>query len=411
MPDYELYVGVDWATQTHQVCHVSPTGQPRREYAVAHSGAGLATLVSELTQGDVTPAHIAVALEVPRGAIVDALLAAGCHVYAVNPKQLDRFRDRHSVAGAKDDRRDAFVLGDALRTDRAAFRRVTVEDPRLLQLREVSRLHAELVQERLQLGNRLREQVHRYFPVLLTLCPAADEPWLWSLLETWPTPARAARAGRPALRRLLARHRIRRLTADTVHDALQAPPLPVAPGTVNAAVEHLALLLPRLRLAQAQERHCEQRLEQLLAALTVADPTRPERPEHRDVTILRSLPGVGRVVAATMLAEAWTPLATRDYQTLRAQAGVAPVTRQSGKSRMVTLRRGCNHRLRNAMFHWARNGIRDDPRARAHYDRLRLRHGHARALRGVADRLLGVLIAMLTSGTLYDAARRQNIAA
>ena len=104
-------------------------------------------------------------------------------------------------------------------------------------------------------------------------------------------------------------------------------------------------------------------------------------------------------------------LATRDYQTLRAQAGVAPVTRQSGKIAMVTLRRGCNHRLRNAMFHWARNSIRDDPRARAHYDRLRLRHGHARALRGVADRLLGMLIAMLTSGTLYDAARRQKIAA
>jgi transposase len=412
MPDeaYELYVGVDWATEAHQVCLLSPDGKRLDELVVPHTGAGLAALRSQLQQRVSEPARIAVAIEVPHGAVVDALLDHGCHVFAINPKQLDRFRDRHTVAGAKDDRRDAFVAGDALRTDRAAFRRLQAEDPRLLQVRELSRLHAELVEEHGRLTNRLREQLWRFYPQLLALSPAADEPWLWALLEQAPTPAQGRRLTLSAVRALLARHRIRRLAAEAVRTALQEPALPVAAGTVEAASEHVGLLVPRLHLIQDQRTRCERRLEGLLEQL--ATPTAGEDPdEHRDVTILRSLPGVGRVVAATMLAEASRPLAARDYQMLRAHAGAAPVTRQSGKSRVVSMRRACNRRLRAALFHWARNSIRLDARSRAHYQRLRERHGHARALRGVADRLLDVLITMLKTRTLYDPQRRQRNAA
>jgi transposase len=410
MPDYDLYVGVDWATQAHQVQLVDPEGQRLEELSVPHSGAGLAALLARLRQRVGDPARIAVAIEVPYGAVVDALLADGCHVYAINPKQWDRFRDRHTVAGAKDDRRDAFVGADALRTDRGAFRRLHGEDPRLLQLREVSRLHAELGEERGRLTNRLREQLWRYYPQLLALSPAADEPWLWAVLEQAPTPAQGRRLTLSAVRALLARHRIRRLTAEAVRAALHEPELPRAAGAAEAAREHVGLLLPRLHLIHEQRTHCDRRLEVLLQALA-QPPGEPEPDEHRDVTILRSLPGVGRVVAATMLAEASRPLAARDYQSLRAHAGVAPVTRQSGKSRFVCMRRSCNGRLRGAVFHWARNSIRLDSHARAHYQRLRERHGHARALRSVADRLLGVLIAMLTARTLYDPDRRAVLAA
>lgn len=412
MPDqaYELYVGVDWATEAHQVCLLSPDDKRVDELVVPHTGAGLAALRNQLEQRVSEPARIAVAIEVPHGAVVDALLDHGCHVFAINPKQLDRFRDRHTVAGAKDDRRDAFVAADALRTDRGAFRRLHAEDPRVLQVRELSRVHAELVEEHGRLTNRLREQLWRFYPQLLALSPAADEPWLWALLEQAPTPAQGRRLTLSAVRALLARQRIRRLTAEAVHTALQAPALPVAAGTVEAASEHVGLLVPRLQLIQAQRTRCDRRIEGLLEHL--ATPTAGEEPgEHRDVTILRSLPGVGRVVAATMLAEASRPLAARDYQTLRAHAGAAPVTRQSGKSRVVSMRRACNRRLRMAIFHWARNSIRLDAHSRAHYQRLRERHGHARALRGVADRLLDVLITMLKTRTLYDAHRRRPIAA
>ena len=408
--EYQLYVGVDWATQAHQVCMLDPGGDRVAEHSMPHTGAGLAALRTDLRQRVSDPARIAVAIEVPHGAVVDALLEHGCHVFAINPKQLDRFRDRHTVAGAKDDRRDAFVAADALRTDRGAFRRLHPEDPLLLQLRELSRLHDELVQELGRLANRLREQLWRFYPQLLTLSPAADEPWLWTLLQQAPTPAHGRRLARRAVRALLTRHRIRRLTADPVRAVLQEPALPVAAGTVEAASEHVGLLLPRLRLVHEQRTRCERRLEELLERLAAPAPgDDPE--EHRDVTILRSCPGVGRVVAATMLAEASRPLAARDYQTLRAHAGAAPVTRQSGKTRLVSMRRSCNGRLRAAVFHWARNSIRLDLHCRAHYQRLRQRHGHARALRGVADRLLDVLVSMLTTRTLYDSQRRRRHAA
>jgi transposase len=406
--DYDLYVGIDWGTQSHQVCITDAGGGRLVERAVPHSGPGLAELVAELSRQGPDPTRIAAGLEVPHGALVDTLLERGVHVFALNPKQLDRFRDRHSVAGAKDDRRDAFVLADALRTDRAAFRRLDPEDARLLQLRELSRVHEELVQERTRLTNRLREQRWRFFPQALTLCPAADEAWLWTLLATAPTPPQAQRLTRSALRALLARHRIRRFTAEELYTALQQPSLSVAPGAVAAATEHMAFLLPRVGLIDEQQRRCAHRLDQLLEDLAAPE---PDQQEHRDVTILRSLPGVGRVVAATMLAEASRPLARRDYQTLRAQAGVAPVTRQSGKGCFVVMRRSCNHRLRTALFHWARTSIRLDAACRAHYARLRQRHGHARALRGVADRLLRILMAMLTSHTLYEPVHRHAIAA
>jgi transposase len=407
---YELYVGVDWGTETHVVCLLSAEGQRLGELRIPHTGEGLARLRAALQQRVSAAARIAVAIEVPHGVVVDALLDLGCHVYAVNPKQLDRFRDRHTVAGAKDDRRDAFVAGDALRTDRGAFRRLAAEAPTVLRLRELSRGHAELKAEHSRLTNQLREQLWRYYVQLLPLCPAADEPWLWALLAQAPTPAEGRRLPVSALRALLARHRIRRLTGDEVHAALQQPALPAATGTVAVAAEHVALLLPRLQLVHEQRGHCAQRLERLLEELDRAAPT-PETVEHRDVTILRSLPGVGSLVTVTMLAEAWQPLAARDYQTLRAHAGTAPVTRQSGKTRLVGMRRACNRRLRTAVFHWARNAVRVDAPSRAHYQRLRQRHGYARALRGVADRLLSLLITLLTNRTLYDASRRQPQAA
>ena len=203
-------------------------------------------------------------------------------------------------------------------------------------------------------------------------------------------------------------YRVRRFTVESLREALQAPAVHVAPGTVEAASAHIALLLPRLRLLQEQRTAVARRIEALLEEL--GQETVPG--EHRDVTILRSLPGVGRVVAATVLAEAVRPLTERDYQTLRAHGGIAPVTRQSGKKLSVSMRYGCNPRLRNAFYHWARTSVQNDPHSRDHYDRLRSQgHAHARARRGVADRSLGVLVAMLRSRTLYDPDRRRRIVA
>jgi len=403
---YRFWVGIDWATADHQVCVLDAARRVLLERSYPHSGVGLAALANELGKlAPDDPGQIAVAIEVPRGPVVEALLERRFHVHAINPKQLDRFRDRFTVAGAKDDRRDAFVLAHSLSTDLERFRKLEIDAPTIIQLRELSRIDEDLRQEHNRLTNRLREQWHRYYPQLLALCSSADEPWLWALWGVAPTPARGAKLRVDRVRRLLREERIRRFSGEEVCAALREPPLVVALGTTEAAVVHVGLLLPRLRLVVAERQQCARQIEALLLALeTEGEPG--QQNEHRDVQILRSMPGIGRVVVATMLAEAAQALAARDYHALRALCGAAPITRQSGKSAYVVMRRGCNGRMRNAVYHWARVCVMLDGHWRARYAALRARgQTHGRALRAVADRLLNRLVAMLRDRTLYDAAR------
>ena len=309
------------------------------------------------------------------------------------------------MSGAKDDRRDAFVLADSLRTDQPCFRRVRLNDPQVIQLRELSRVDEDLQREGNQLANRLREQLHRFYMQALELCPSADEPWLWTLLELAPSPSVAQRLRPKRVERLLRAHRIRRLSADDVVSTLRAPALQ-APGLVEAATEHIALLLPRLRLVHSQRQRCGARIEALLDELQAADEEDHKPGEHSDVAILRSLPGVGRIVAATIIAEACAALTERNYDALRAHAGIAPITKQSGKHRTVLTRYACNGRLRHALYHCARVAVVRDLPSKTYYTAQRQRgHTHGRALRAVADRLLRILIAMLTTRTLFDCSK------
>lgn len=402
---FRFFVGIDLGSASHQVCVVDASGQTLGERGVAHSGADMAALfqwLAILTQGS-DPQSIAAASEMPHGAMVEAFLERGYAVFAINPKQLDRFRDRFSVAGAKDDRRDAFVAAHALRTDRYAFRPLALGDPRLLRLRELGRAEESLQQDLRRAANQLWQLLQRYFPGLLTLVPAADEAWLWDLLENAPLPEKAARLRPSTLQRILKRHRIRRVSAQQLAELLAQPALPLAPGANAAIAEQVLLLLPRLRLLHQQHTQLGRRIEQLLEQLSGDQ----SFPEHRDVQILRSVPGVGRIFTATVLAEAAGPLAQRDYRVFRAVAGVAPVTQQSGKTKLVSLRRACHPRLRHAVYHSAARYAQDDPRARQHYARLRARGcSHARAVRGVADRFLALIFALLTHNQLYDPSRR-----
>ena len=170
--DYSCYVGIDWATQAHQICVIDGERQLLAERLVDHTGLALTQFVdwlAELTGN--RPQRAAVAIEVPRGAIVELLVERGFVVFSVNPKQLDRFRDRHTVAGAKDDSRDAFVLADSLPPDEQCFRRIQLDDPRIIQVRELTRIEEDLKAEFSRLTNRLREQLHRYYPQLLRISP------------------------------------------------------------------------------------------------------------------------------------------------------------------------------------------------------------------------------------------------
>jgi transposase len=401
MSEFSVFVGVDWGSETHQTCALDEARNVLLEKSFPHSGKGLGELVAALLRlAKDKPERVAVAIEKPHGAIVETLLERGISVFSINPKQLDRFRDRHTVAGAKDDRRDALVLADSLRTDRQAFRRVRLGDPLLVQLRELSRMQEGLRAERVGLGNQLREQLHRYFPQILELGSVYDTHWIWELLKVAPTPELARRLSLAKLGSLLKKHRIRSVSAEQAREILRAEPLRVAPGVTEASCKHVALILPRLRLVDEQKAEVERDIATVLEELSAPI---EGKTEHRDALLLQSLPGLGKLVCATMLAEASEPLERRDYTTLRSLCGVAPVTKRSGKQLAVIRRTASSSRLRLAMHFWAQSATQCDPHWKSRYARAKAAgQTHGRALRGVADRLLAVLIAMLKTNSLYD---------
>lgn len=380
--------GIDWGTQTHEGCLLDATGK-RRSRRFPHSAAGLAALIRWLTEA-VPLASLAVSIEVPHGPVVEALHSAGIAVFAINPKQLDRFRDRHTLAGAKDDRLDAFVLADALRTDLPKFTYLSPPDPFICELRETSRVYEDLTNDLRVQANRLWQQLILFAPQFLQLCRGADEPWFWDFCER--SLLDRARLDRRSLRSLLERHRKQAVSVDDLLAALHTPLL--LDLAADAARFRIRSLLPILRAIHSQRQAARQHLHVLVL--------RAGRPAQ----IINSHKGIDLIITATLLAEAPLALANADLHALRTLAGTAPVTRRSGKSCSVVMRRSCNPRLRNAVRHWALTAMVWHPLGNHLYHAARDRGlPHERALRGVADRLLASLVATLRDDTLFDPLR------
>jgi transposase len=397
------FAGVDWGSEKHQACVVDAQGRIVGEREFPHGGTGLAELGDWLLAIAGAAGTVAVAIEVPHGPVVDSLVDRGFVVHAINPKQLDRLRDRFSIAGAKDDRRDAYVLGDGVRTDRRLFRQLHVSDPRLIELRAWSRLAEELKEERVRLSNRVGQQLWRYYPQMQKLTDDLAASWFLELWAIAPTPVKAQQLRKPPVESILRQHRVRRVDADTVLQTLREPAIKVADGVAEAASIHLRSLVARLRVVNRELREAEVQLDKLCLIIGESEATLGNCLRRQDVQILRSMPGIGRINLAVLLCEASGPLGRRDYRALRTLCGAAPVTKRSGKSHIVIMRYAAHVRLRNTVYHWARVATQHDPKCRARYAAFRQRgHSHGRALRGVADRLLALACVLLQRQTLFD---------
>lgn len=402
------FAGVDWGASEHAVCIIDADGKVLGERTFEHSGSGVAEICHWLRQKSGADAsNVTVATELPHGAVVETLLEQGFVVYAINPKQVDRFRDRFTMPGAKDDRRDAQVLADSIRTDEHRFRRLRVDDAVTIELREWSRLTQELQEERVRLANRVYSQLLRYFTQMFAVETDFGSEGFLVLWELIPSPEMARHVTESDVAKVLRDQGIRRLDPKAVLEKLRQPALYVTPGTTAAACAHIRSLAARLRTVNIELRQAKRRLDELTQAHGAKEVEPGQAIEQRDADILRSLPGVGRIVLATLLAEAPQLWAERDYQVLRALTGVAPVTRRSGKHQTVGMRYACHARLRNAVYHWSRVAAQCDKHSKAVYAALRARgHSHGRALRSLADSLLRLACAMLRSRTLYDPERR-----
>ena len=193
------------------------------------------------------------------------------------------------------------------------------------------------------------------------------------------------------------------MSAESVLRTLREPAIKVPEGIAEAASVHIRSLIVRLQVVNRELRDAEHKLDEICSAIGKTEAPSEERADHRDVAILRSLPGIGRINLATLLSEASGPLSRRDYQALRTLSGVAPVTKRSGKSHVVVMRYASHVRLRNTVYHWARVATQHDDKSRSRYAALRRRgHSHGRAIRGVADRLLAVACVLLQRQTMFD---------
>lgn len=405
------YLGVDWGRAHHQACVMTTSGEVLGNQGFVHSGEGLAQLVQwcvQLTGGDASQVYAAI--ETPHGPVVDTLQGHGMQVYSINPKQSSRFRDRHSVSGAKDDRRDAMVLADALRTDAHAFRlcstnRWSAKLSRLLRSRR------QLVAERTRANNQFQELLWHYYPQFQQLDDKLTRRWVLALWKLAPTPKKARTIRRTTVDKLLRRHGIRAKSAAQVLDILRQPALDMASDEVNSLVDEIRLIVARLELIGKQLASTDKRLDQCLVAMCEKDTAAPDRENcdddaddgPSDAEIIRSMPGAGRIVTTTLVAKAGEALQEKSHSALRCLCGVAPVTKKSGRMQVVQRRRAADPQLCEIVYHWGRVAIQHDPVSRDKYDRLRSKgHSHARALRSVADRLLAVLCAMLRDRTVFN---------
>ena len=404
--NYDFYVGIDLGQWLHMASVLDAKGEFLGELGFPHSREGLSGTVEwllEMTTQDTK--RIAVAIEKPHGAVVELFLDNAIAIFSINPKQVDRFRDRHSMSGAKDDRRDAFVLADALRTDGHRFQRLKLPPPEIIAMRGLLSSRDQLIKNHVALSSQVRELLTRCWPHLVSLAPKdkALDSFFCELLQLFLDAEGPADLAPTIFQQLVKKHHIRRVQPEQILDILYQTPLRVAPATTEATSAHLKPILQQLLLVRQHRRDSDQLLEKWF------EQQRTTNEPYTDAAILASFPGVGAFVLASVLSYAHDPVRLRNLEAFRSLGGIAPVTKQSGKRRQVLLRRARSQPLNNALHHWARIAVLRDPHSKQHYDRLRSRgHSYARALRGVMDRILSVAMAMLRDRTLYDPSQRSQ---
>jgi transposase len=396
-----LFVGVDWAEEEHAACLVGGDGRVVQRLRVPHTAAGLKRLRGAIAAAEPAAAAVLVAVERPDGLLVGALLAAGYAVYALNPKSVERYRDRARTAGGKSDPADAELLARVLVTDRDRHRPLLPSSDLAQEVRAVARDDERAARDQRRLLNRLRLELRDVFPQALAAFPALDAPTALAFLARWPSVDAAAPVAAAELEAFFRQHRHGwpDRAAAQVRAALEAEALAAPAHLVRAKTGTVRLLAEQLLLLHRQRAAWEGRLRELLAGDQA----------HPDGEVLLSLPGLDARLAARVLGEVGdrrerfpTPSALQCY------AGTAPVTRASGKARVVAARLACNRVLHQACLRWAFCSLTRSGWARAFYDQQRRAgKGHFAALRALANRWLEVLHHLLRTGKTYDEAVHQ----
>jgi transposase len=391
-----LYVGDDWAEDHHDIEVMNEAGKVLAKKRLPEGAAGMSQfheLTGRLLPEGTEDAEVVIGIETDRGPWVAALVAVGYTVYPVNPLQASRYRERHAVSGAKSDGGDAHMLADMVRTDSHQLRPAAGDSPEVEGVKVVARMHKTMIWERTRAVQRLRHQLREYFPAALQAFDDLDAPDALELLGKAPDPARAARLTRAQVAAALKRARRHHVPdkTDAILAALRGEHLgqPAAltaayAATVRSLIAVLLTLNEQVKILEAQVKEHFGR--------------------HPDAEIYLSQPGMGAVLGARVLAEFGDdPGRYADAKARRNYAGTSPITRASGKKKVVAARFVRNNRLIDALMAWAFASMLASPGARAFYDEQRAKGlEHNDALRRLANRLVGILHGCLKTRAPYD---------
>jgi len=393
-------VGIDWAAEAHAVCVLEESGAVYKRLDVPHSAEGVGELCRMLGRLG-APAETRVAIERPSGLLVDSLVEAGFQVVPLHPNVVKACRPRYSAACGKDDRGDAYILADILRTDGHRFTTLQPLSDDTRALRAAVRTRDDLVARRVASANQLRALLEGFWPGAAEIFADIDSPIALAFLARYPKPAAASKLGEKRLERFLAQHAYcGRRPAKDLLERLRAAPEGKA-GATEADV--------KAELVKAQVRILEVLVGQLAEVTRLVEHLVQQ---HPDGPVVMSFPRAGRVNAAQILAELGDcrdRFASDDQ--LAAEAGVAPVTHASGRQRGVVFRYACNKRLRQALTCFAGNSVRSSAWAESVYARARARgHDHPHAVRILARAWVRVLWRCWHDRTPYDPARHGGAA-
>ena len=398
-----LFVGDDWAEDHHDIEIVDEGGTRlvRRRLPEGLTGMSrlhaliAAAMPAEWAELDDAEAanRVKIGIETERGPWVAALVAAGYEVFAINPKATTRYRDRHSMSGAKSDPGDAHVLAEIVRLDRAHHRPVAGDSADGEAIKLVARSHQSMIWERTRHVLRLRSTLREYFPAALDTFADLDEPDALELLAAAPDPDRAARLTKSKITGALNRARRRNVAARAaeIQQSLRAETLRQPPAVQTAFA---AITASEVRLITALNNEID----------TLGEVVGEHFGRHPDAEIYASQPGLGVVLGARVLAEFGDdPNRFADAKCRKNYASTSPITKASGTKRTVLARYARNTRLADALQLWALSSLRGSPGARAYYDALRARKiSHQAALRRLANRNVGILHGCLKTRTLYN---------
>lgn len=385
------YLGVDWADREHAVWGVDEAGQKVTTRTVSHTAAGLSEWGRELDEWRGQGIELWAAIERPEGRVVDFLLDHGVVVYPINPKALDRARERFRQSGAKSDPFDARVAAEFLRTDHGHLAPLVPSSEAAQELTYLTEDGQRLIRQQTRLVNQLTATLKAYYPRALEVAELPT-PLARDFLQAYPTPEALARLTERQWQRWAKAHRVSATRAAELWAVLQPPQLPVPAHVSRAKAQMMGALVAALAPVVEAVATYRRAVDDFFGRMPAAQWARTLPVGEHGLTVPTLWARLGDAPAR------WT-----SFRHLQAQAGTVPVTQRSGTQQVVTFRFACDTPLRTVVDQLAFLSLRTSEWARAYYDAQRARgHRHRHALRALGAKWLKIVFVMWQRHVSYD---------